>query len=92
MEADRDELTKIPDIGPVMSGTVVQFCSQPQTKILIRKLKASGLKFTEDIMNGPHPLSGKTFVLTGELSEITRAQAQALIRQLGGHDASPLVS
>ena len=34
---------------------------------------------------GPTPLEGKTFVLTGELKTMTRPEAEAKIRTLGGN-------
>ena len=51
-------------------------------RALIERLRAAGLRMEEE---GPPPgdghLSGKTFVLTGTLPDLTREQAKAIYRQ-----------
>ena len=88
MRADRAELERIVGIGPVVAESVAQFFRQPQTKSLIKKLEAAGVKMTEAVRRGPQPLAKMTFVFTGELAHITRPQAAALVRQLGGKASS----
>lgn len=88
MEADRPALEHLPGIGPVVAEALVQFFQQPETRILIKKLKAAGLTMTEAVRRGPQPLAGTTFVFTGELSGMSRAKAEALVRQLGGRASS----
>ncbi|MBI3320641.1 MAG: NAD-dependent DNA ligase LigA [Candidatus Omnitrophica bacterium] len=88
LQADAAGLTQVPGIGPVVAEAVVQFFRQPQTRSLINKLEAAGLTMSETARTGPRPFAKKTFVFTGELSSITRAEAEALVRQLGGHASS----
>ena len=88
MAADRDKLEAIPGVGPVVAQTVAQFFRQPQSRALIRKLKAAGLTMTEASARGPQPLSRTTFVFTGTLASLSRPEAEALIRRLGGRAAS----
>jgi DNA ligase (NAD+) len=88
MQADLAVLEAVPGIGPVVAEAVVQFFRQPATRTLIRKLEAAGLKMTEDRRQGPQPLATMTFVFTGELSSMSRAEAEALVQTLGGTAAS----
>ena len=87
-QAQPDALEQIPEIGPVLAESVTAFFHHPGTRALLEQLEAAGVKMTERVIAGPKPLAGQTFVFTGELSEITRAQAEALVRQLGGSASS----
>ena len=88
MEADREALEAVPGIGPVVAETLVEWFRQPQTRALIAQLDAAGVTMTQTAQAGPRPLAEMTFVLTGELSSMSRPQAEALIRQLGGQASS----
>ena len=88
LEAQEERLRAIPEIGPVMAASIVQCLRQPATKKLFERLRAAGVKLTEDVAGGPKPLAGLTIVLTGELSGWSRTEAEALIRHLGGKAAS----
>jgi len=90
--ANEDQLREIPEIGPVLAGSLVQYFRQPSTKKLIEKLREAGVKLTEDVSKGPKPLAGLTLVLTGELSHVSRSEAEALIHRLGGQAASSVSS
>lgn len=86
--AETDALEDVPGIGPAVSQALTQWCRQPQTAELLRKLKAAGVTMTEARRSGPRPLAGMTFVFTGELSGLSRPEAEALVRRLGGAAAS----
>ena len=88
VEADRATLEAVPEIGPVMAKTLVQFFRQSQTRTLITRLKTAGVKMTEEVVTGPTPLANMMFVFTGELSGMSRPEAEALVRRLGGHTSS----
>ncbi|MBI2496137.1 MAG: NAD-dependent DNA ligase LigA [Candidatus Omnitrophica bacterium] len=87
-QVDQGTLEQVPGIGPVVAGAVVQFFHQPETRQLIRRLEAAGVKMTEAARSGPHPLLHATFVFTGELSSMSRSEAEALVRRLGGTASS----
>ncbi len=88
MEATESRLEAIHEIGPVMAASIVQYVHQASSKRLMEKLKAQGVRVTQSVRQGPKPLQGVTFVLTGELTQFTRADAEARIHQLGGTSVS----
>ncbi len=88
LDADEAHLQAIPDVGPVIAEAVVRALRQPGTRRLLEHLKAAGVKLTEDAVRGPRPFSGASFVFTGELSEWSRAEAEALVKRLGGQPTS----
>src|SRR3990167_335426 len=88
--ADFDELNNIPNIGEVVAKSLYDWFRDEHNKNLIKKL----LRYVE-IENPKKRASGKftgkTFVLTGELESMSRDEAKARIRELGG-DSSETVS
>ena len=88
MEADREALEQVPGIGSVVAEALVQYFKQGTARTLIRTLEEAHLTMTEAVKSGPRPLTEMTFVFTGVLSRMTRAQAEAMVRRLGGSTAS----
>lgn len=88
MQADLAALEAVPGIGPVVAQALVQFFRQPTTRTLMRRLEAAGLKMTEERRIGPRPLAKMVFVFTGELSSMSRAEAESLVQTLGGTTSS----
>ncbi len=88
LEADAKTLEQIPGIGPVVADAVTRYVRQPQTRRLIEELSAAGVTLTEAASRGPKPLAGKRIVFTGELGRLSRSEAEALVRELGGEAAS----
>ncbi|HEX2477601.1 MAG TPA: helix-hairpin-helix domain-containing protein, partial [Lacipirellulaceae bacterium] len=86
LDASRDRLQAVPDIGPVVAGAVRDYLDQPQNRALIKQLEAAGLKMDAPLATtgAPGPLSGKTFVLTGTLNAMTREAATEAIQSRGG--------
>ena len=68
-----------------MANSIVEFFTQEQTKDLIERLKEAGVN-TKELQdeNIDNRFEGKTFVLTGSLSEFTRKEAEELIEKYGG--------
>ena len=88
VEASVDQLQTVPDIGPVVAASIRSFAEEPQNRALVEKLTAAGVNMSSlqpaPSVEGPGPLSGKTFVLTGTLASMSREEAQAAIERLGG--------
>ena len=83
MAAGVDELTAINDIGGITAQYLTQWFSSPQGFHLIESLKEAGVNM--DSLSAPvgDLLTGKTFVLTGELSSHSRKEAGEMLEALG---------
>ena len=85
--ASESELISVPDVGPVVASRIRTFFDEPHNREVIERLQASGITWPEaepQAIPEDGPLSGKTFVLTGTLSEMTRDEAKAKIQERGG--------
>jgi DNA ligase (NAD+) len=85
MSADVATLTSVPDIGPIVAASLVQFFAEPHNREVIAALRAAGVHWPEP---GPQrasegPLVGKTVVLTGGLSTMSRDEAGDRLESLG---------
>src|SRR6185436_14796326 len=88
LEAPVEVLQSAPEIGPVVAASVRTFADEPHNRDLVAKLAAAGVNMSslQPEIEGETPgaLTGKTFVLTGTLSTMTREEATAAIEALGG--------
>lgn len=85
-EISAEELSQVEDIGEITSRTIVEFFELHETKVLIDKLRAAGVKLDngEVKIDVGNKLEGLTFVLTGTLPTMSRNEASNLIKQNGG--------
>jgi DNA ligase (NAD+) len=89
LKAKKDDLEIIPEIGPVIAESAINYFAQKQTRDMIKGLKKAGLRFKEEgLPLSKGPLNGKSVVFTGELSGCSRHEAEALVRKLGGVSSS----
>ncbi len=86
--ASRERLEEVREIGPVVAESIYAFFQDPKNVEVLDKLKKGGVTFGEERRVLHTPLEGKTFVLTGGLSSMTRAQAKERIEMLGGRVSS----
>jgi DNA ligase (NAD+) len=82
-----EELSQVPDVGPVVAESIARFFRQDETKDVLRKLKKAGVTPRSEAPAAAGALAGKTFVFTGALS-IPREEAEAMVRGLGGSATS----
>jgi DNA ligase (NAD+) len=81
--ANVDDLRAIGGVGPTVAEEVHEYFQRPESRRLIERLLAGGIDIKQpERRDGP--LSGKTFVLTGTLSALTRGEAEERIKALGG--------
>ena len=88
-KAPAGELEEIPEIGPIMAESIEQFFRNEKNRKVIRKLKNSGVR-TEETGGGKETgeLAGKTFVFTGGMEKLTRAEAETAVSERGGRPSS----
>lgn len=88
----QEELIEIQDVGPKVAESIIFFFGRPENIKLMQMLAEAGLNFYQDEKAGPTEvtLAGKTFVLTGTLSQLSRDQAKEKIADLGGKVTSTL--
>jgi DNA ligase (NAD+) len=78
-------LGQIHGVGAQIAESVRAFFADETNRHVIDKLRREGVDMTEKTaVDGPRPLEGKTFVLTGTLGSLSRDQARERIQQLGG--------
>jgi DNA ligase (NAD+) len=87
IRASAEELVKVPDVGPIVAARIRDFLDEPHNLDVIARLQELGVRWEDlDPMQVAEdgPLSGKTFVITGTLPEMTRDEAKELIQKSGG--------
>ena len=87
MSADEDELQTLPDVGPVVASRIRAFFDESHNAEVIQILRDSGVHWKESqprAISKGGPLAGKTFVLTGTLTSMTRDEAKGRIQAQGG--------
>lgn len=82
--ATAEELTSIEDFGAIMAEDVTKFFAHPGTREFIDELKAHGVATQYESDKKGDFLAGMTFVLTGTLPTLSRAEASKLIESYGG--------
>ena len=88
ISADLQMLEAVPDIGPIMAQGIQEFFTNQANIEIIEKLKKSGVVW-QDIetnhVSSPDdlPLAGKTLVLTGTFSNMSRSDAKKKLQSLG---------
>jgi DNA ligase (NAD+) len=86
-DADPEAIAEVDGVGPIMAEQIAESIRDEDTWALVEKLKSKGLRFkvdpSEQRATGG-PLEGKTVVLTGSLPDLTRGQAEALVKDAGG--------
>ena len=84
-----EELNAVYEIGLTTAETVVAFFGQPEATELLDKLTKAGVQAVvgEDAAQAD-TFAGKSFVFTGSLLTMTRGDAEATVKRLGGRAAS----
>ncbi|MCM3720179.1 NAD-dependent DNA ligase LigA [Fictibacillus phosphorivorans] len=89
MAATKEQLLEVEEIGEKMADSIELYFSKPEVKELMEELQRLGVNMT---YKGPKlvkvedldtPFAGKTVVLTGKLSILTRNEAKEKLERLG---------
>jgi DNA ligase (NAD+) len=83
--AKEEELEEVPEVGPKVAASIVEFFSEPANLKLIKKLHKAGVHPTaEKRVVKSQKLAGKSFVFTGGLANRSREEAGEIVQQHGG--------
>jgi len=85
-QATYEDLIAIPDVGPILAQSIVDYFADPLNMELINNLIQEGLniEFKGNVSKAADSyFSGKTVVLTGTLSSMGRKEATNLLEDLG---------
>ncbi|MGE5758541.1 MAG: NAD-dependent DNA ligase LigA [Sideroxydans sp.] len=85
MQASPEQLLAVPDVGPVVAQSIVDFFGEPHNREVVQQLRMLGVHWDEHDGESMKvlPLSGKTFVLTGTLASMSRDEAKSRLEALG---------
>jgi DNA ligase (NAD+) len=89
MSASAEQLTAIDGVGPVIAERVAHFFADDVHRAEVARFRELGVRWPalpkrEPGAGAEGPLAGKTFVLTGTLPTLSRADAEARIKAAGG--------
>jgi DNA ligase (NAD+) len=83
--ATEEQLEEVPEVGPKVAASIVEFFSEPANRQLIKKLNKVGVHPTaEKRVVKSQKLAGKSFVFTGGLANRSREEAGEIVQQHGG--------
>jgi DNA ligase (NAD+) len=86
--ASLEALQSTNEIGPVLAESARSWLDEPRNRELVSRLRHAGVRMevpeSERVSAGPGPLTGRTYVITGTLSSMTREEASAALERLGG--------
>ncbi len=85
MQADVERLRAVPDVGPIVAQSIVDFFAEAHNIEVVQQLRTLGVQWQEHdgVSTEPLPLTGKTFVLTGTLAILKRDEAKSRLETLG---------
>ena len=89
MEADVETLSEIEGVGPKIAEALVSYFRPEPNRVLVHSLAGLGVSLAESTseqegVEQSQPFAGKTFVITGTLPTLSRAEAKARIEAWGG--------
>jgi DNA ligase (NAD+) len=88
LDASLDDLLAVPDIGPVVASNIQTFLDEPHNREIISRLIQYGVNWPDVQVQVDNALNGKTFVLTGSLTSLSRDEASAKLVSLGARVSS----
>ena len=85
LDADLEALLEVDDIGPVVAYFIRDFFRNPDNVAIINALRESGVSWSDiDVTaRDSQPLKGQTWVLTGAMDVMSRAEAKDRLQDLG---------
>ncbi|GAB4253577.1 MAG: NAD-dependent DNA ligase LigA [Thermoleophilia bacterium] len=90
--AKEEDISDIPGIGPVIARSIREWFAEERNRGLVERLRRAGVRMEAEaaqsdaaaVAKEEGPAARLTFVLTGSLSNLSRAEATRLIEEAGG--------
>ena len=97
INASVEELTEIEEVGEKIAVSIKDFFSDERNINIINKLREAGLQFEQEKKTAKDEessgiLSGKSIVVSGVFSTMSRDEIKELIENLGGKNVSSISS
>jgi DNA ligase (NAD+) len=91
LQATEEELRAIDQIGGKMAASIVTYCSKPEVRETIERLRTAGVNMEykgtrskgTEVAAAENPFTGKTVVITGTLQHMSRIEAARQLESLG---------
>ncbi|MFM2397236.1 MAG: ligase [Pseudomonadota bacterium] len=85
MTADFEQLQQVPDVGPIVAHSILDFFAEAHNREVVAQLRAHGVSWPEHEVQPmvAGALTGKIFVLTGTLISLSRDEAKEKLEALG---------
>ncbi len=84
MEADKEALQNVNDIGEVSAGCILDFFDKEENRQIVKRMKSYGVNMQSKEQPRGSRFGDMTFVITGTLPTLGRKEAAALIEAQGG--------
>ena len=85
IDADLETLQEVDDIGPVVAYHIRDFLRNPDNLAIVHALREAGVTWDDIDLSAENsqPLKGQTWVLTGAMDVMSRAEAKDKLQALG---------
>ena len=91
--ADFETLIAVPEIGERIAQSIIEFFADPENRTLIQELKSAGLQFAmveKETVLESNLLDGKSFVISGVFSALSRDEMKEKIKSNSGKVVSAI--
>ena len=95
MSLPAEELAAIPEIGPKIAQSIVDFFAEERNRVIVERLRNAGLQMAlseEETAGQTDKLMGKKVVISGVFAKHSREEYKVIIEQNGGKNVSSISS
>ena len=95
MSLPAEQLAAIPEIGPKIAQSIVDFFAEARNRDIVERLRTAGLQMSlteEETAGQTDKLMGKKVVISGVFAKHSREEYKAMIEQNGGKNVSSISS
>ncbi|MBR1727160.1 MAG: NAD-dependent DNA ligase LigA [Muribaculaceae bacterium] len=93
MAMPAEQLAGIPEIGPKIAESIVEFFAREANRTIVERLRAAGLQMSlsdDELASRSDKLAGKKIVISGVFAHHSREEYKAMIEQNGGKNVSSI--